>query len=34
LLTKIIQAVNKDCPRDRNPVGEEVGKQRQGIKIK
>jgi hypothetical protein len=34
MLTKLIQAKNKDCPRDRNPVGEEVGKQRLGLKEK
>ncbi len=34
MLTKLIQQINKDCKRDRNPVGEEVGKQRLGIKSK
>lgn len=34
MLTKMIQAKNKDCPRDRNPVGDEAGKQRLGLKLK
>jgi hypothetical protein len=31
-LTKLIQSANSSCPRDRNAKGEEVGKQRLGIK--
>jgi hypothetical protein len=33
-LTKLIQSVNKDCPRDRCALGDEVGKQRQGLRNK
>lgn len=33
-LTKLILLKNKDCPRDRNATGDEVGKQRLGIKLR
>jgi hypothetical protein len=32
MLSKLITAKNRDCPKDRSPRGEEVGKQRLGIK--
>lgn len=34
LLSKMIKKLNANCPRDRNPIGEEVGKQRLGIREK
>jgi len=34
LITKMVQEVNKSCRRDRNPEGDEEGKQRCGIRQK